>query len=502
MSNKMKEVLVMDENNEKNVQNEVKQEVNSNINKKNKTNNGKTIALLVIVLILVLAIGIGSGYLLANKNNQNKDATENNEETEQQIKQEVQPEKENETTKDSEINNLLNQIDKNNFNNIEIGLLTNDYDYIEKITNDYELAKSIINIVKNYKVEEKNIKSLPEMTYVVINYKNNYITLHYNNNNNEFLITTGAGETYRCWGDNNNDLTDLKKIINDYMSKTEESDSNKTNTIQNQTSGNTSNTNQNAYKILGIERNFYKIKDIALIQKEINVNNENEININYDINKDGIEDIIKFEIRTDTSESIPHKYVNILVNGLAGAQINYADDLYKIYIVDCDYSDNYIDLITTTAQGSGWRNYSIYKFNGEEYTEVEGMSCYEDDLYLDQKGCITTRLLNFVTSNPIIASKYYDYTSDRYIDIDLVNFSNVKINFNNVYFSENPEKENEVFEIWENVGFEEALKENNVIYYESVDAYLLGILNTTNGTKYRVRLLDGTVGYFLGPWAG
>lgn len=124
-------------------------------------------------------------------------------------------------------------------------------------------------------------------------------------------------------------------------------------------------------------------------------------------------------------------------------------------------------------------------------------------MYINQKGILATKALYFVASNPIIASEYYDYNTGKITKLDVSKYSNTKIKFNNVCFSEDPEKEQAVFDVWEESGsFEEALKANNVIEYDSVEAYLLDIVETKNGIKYKVRLLDGTVGYFLGPWAG
>lgn len=264
------------------------------------------------------------------------------------------------------------------------------------------------------------------------------------------------------------------------------------------------NNKNGAYKVLGVDGNFYKLKDIALIQREVNTETENMVSIDYDINKDGTKDNIRFEIKTDTSENVPHKDINIIVNNeFYGEQILYANELNGIYLVDCNTSDKYIDLITTKVEGSGWRQYTIFRFDGEGYREVTSKHCYADELYINQKGIFTTRALNFITSNPIIASEYYDYTSQKNVKMDLTQYANIKINFNNVDFSENLEKEEDIFDTWENGNsLEDALKANNVISYDSVEAYLLEIVETKGGTKYKVRLLDGTVGYFLGPWAG
>ena len=257
------------------------------------------------------------------------------------------------------------------------------------------------------------------------------------------------------------------------------------------------------FKVLGIDGNFYKLKDLAIVQREVNTNTENRLDIKCDINKDGTDENITFEIRTDTSTGTPQKYVNIWVTGADIAQILYANELNMIYFVDCDASDKYIDLITTQVEGSDWRKYTLFRFDGEDYKEITTMHCYQDNLYINQNGILTTKALNFTTSDPIIASEYYDYKSQKSVKIDLTKYSNLKINFKNVYFSKDVEKEQDVFNMWENgKTFEEALKENNVVSYDSIEAYLLEIEETHSGTKYKVRLLDGSEGYFLGPWAG
>lgn len=300
---------------------------------------------------------------------------------------------------------------------------------------------------------------------------------------------------------NNNDVSSNDQNAKDENSNQPVVPSN--NSTNNTNKDNETNNKNDAYKVLGVDGNFYKLKDIALVQRTVNTQSENLINIDYDINKDGTKDNIKFEIKTDTSDGTPNKYINIIVNNeFYGEQIFYADELFGIYLVDCNTSDNYIDLITTKAQGSGWREYTLYKYNGKEYKENEKKSCYNEELYINQKGILTTKALYFVTSNPIITSEYYDYNTEKTIKLDVSKYSDTKIKFSNVYFSEDPEKEQDVFDVWEDKSFEEALKVNNVIAYDSVEVYLMEIVETKNGIKYKVKLLDGTVGYFLGPWAG
>ena len=58
------------ENDEKNVQNKIKQEVEST--KMQKAGKGKTITLMLILLILILVVGIGIGYVLSDKKIINK----------------------------------------------------------------------------------------------------------------------------------------------------------------------------------------------------------------------------------------------------------------------------------------------------------------------------------------------------------------------------------------------------------------------------------------------
>ena len=66
-------------------------------------------------------------------------------------------------------------------------------------------------MIKKYKLEEVKYKSLPNMNFITIEYNNTYIGIHYNEITNEFLLNKGDGDQY--WVSNDNDLSDLKKII-------------------------------------------------------------------------------------------------------------------------------------------------------------------------------------------------------------------------------------------------------------------------------------------------
>lgn len=117
---------------------------------------------------------------------------------------------------------MFNQINKDNFKRIEIGKLTSNYDYIKKNSTDYQLAQKIINASADFKVDEINIKSLPEMNYIIIYYDNTSIGLHYYIEEDDITITTGEGETFKCWRGSNNDLTNLRTIIDNYMKENNE----------------------------------------------------------------------------------------------------------------------------------------------------------------------------------------------------------------------------------------------------------------------------------------
>ena len=113
---------------------------------------------------------------------------------------------------------ILNKINENNFKIMGIDKLGSTYDYDSyKITN-YRTAKSIIDEVKKYKLEEKDIKSLPEMNHITISYDNTNVTFHYNDNDNAFVISKGGeveNDEYKCWISDNNDISGLKQIVNE-----------------------------------------------------------------------------------------------------------------------------------------------------------------------------------------------------------------------------------------------------------------------------------------------
>ena len=191
-----------------NIEKNVKQ-VNDNVQKESKKGKTKTIILMVIVLVLVLIVGILGGLLISGNGNKVTNI----------INQGAEKKEENKSNK-LEYVTILEEINENNFKIMGLDKLTTDYDYDTYKITDYKIAKSIIDLVKDYKLDEKDIKSLPEMNHITISYGNTNIALHYNDNDNSFFISKG-GETdndeYKCWTSDSNDLRELKKIINDYI---------------------------------------------------------------------------------------------------------------------------------------------------------------------------------------------------------------------------------------------------------------------------------------------
>ena len=107
---------------------------------------------------------------------------------------------------------ILNSINESNFKIMEIDKLTGN---IAKVT-DYNVAKKIINEVKNYKLEEKDAGYFQEMNHITINYNNTNIYFHYNDN--IFAISKGGeneNDQYKCWISYSNDTTGLQKIISE-----------------------------------------------------------------------------------------------------------------------------------------------------------------------------------------------------------------------------------------------------------------------------------------------
>lgn len=199
------------ENNENNVQNQEK-----------KQSKGLSVGLVIIMLIAVLIIGVGGGYLLSKNDSLfSKNGTQSNS-TDNVEKNKSENITRNELIEESETKKMFNQINKDNFKRIEIGKLTSNYDYIKKNSTDYQLAQKIINASADFKVDEINIKSLPEMNYIIIYYDNTSIGLHYYIEEDDITITTGEGETFKCWRGSNNDLTNLRTIIDNYMKENNE----------------------------------------------------------------------------------------------------------------------------------------------------------------------------------------------------------------------------------------------------------------------------------------
>lgn len=217
----------MDENLNNNEQNLNNDEQNLNNNEQNlnnnmqnnKKNNGSKIAIIVCIVIILLLSGILIGLVVSSSKNNTKQ--DNNKDKQNSSVGRVEDNNELTDGTKSSVRSILEEINKNNFKDIEIGLLTSDYDYNKKIVKDYSLVENIISIVEKYDVTEKDIKSIgAEMNYIIINYNNNHVTLNYNNNN--IIITTGEGESYRYFDSNTNDLTELKNLISNYMNKNEE----------------------------------------------------------------------------------------------------------------------------------------------------------------------------------------------------------------------------------------------------------------------------------------
>jgi len=206
-------------NNEQNLNNDEQnlnnneQNLNNNV-QNNKKNNGSKIAIIVCIVIILLLSGILIGLVVSSSKNNTKQ--DNNKDKQNSSVGRVEDNNELTDGTNSSVRSILEEINKNNFKDIEIGLLTSDYDYNKKIVKDYSLVENIISIVEKYDFTEKDNKSIgAEMNYIIINYDNNHVALDYINNN--IIITTGEGESYRYFDSNTNDLTELKNLISNYQ---------------------------------------------------------------------------------------------------------------------------------------------------------------------------------------------------------------------------------------------------------------------------------------------
>ncbi len=150
----------MEENNEKIVKSEVKEEINSNINPKRKNNNIKIIAIVIIMLILVLAVGIGVGLLISDKGNVNNNNTENTvkeqEKTKEKTQDNTQDDTQDNTQEQNESNNkiTLNEEEMyksiiNDYKNAVSEYNENDIEILEKIESKYSMVNSTIVFLVN-----------------------------------------------------------------------------------------------------------------------------------------------------------------------------------------------------------------------------------------------------------------------------------------------------------------------------------------------------------------
>lgn len=269
------------------------------------------------------------------------------------------------------------------------------------------------------------------------------------------------------------------------------------NEVTDEVNEDTKNETKDYYAVLGVDGKFKKIEEIALFQKDIDMYGINEINIEYDMDNDGKKDLISFsELKNDTE-------VSLIYNNSEIDKITYGIPMKKIYIVDLDKKDNYLEfLIYYNRYDGDVGDYILYKYEGENYKKMEAnIPAYLGNLYISEDGKIASSY-GVYESNPLIVTTYYDNVKNDFSMVDYSLNSDTLINFKNVQFTQdlqNAEKVNSVLQGEELENWTKVKEEYGIVYYNEIQAYLFDIVEDSleNSGYLKVKLKDGTIGYFI-----
>lgn len=451
----------MDENLNNNEQNLNNDEQNLNNNEQNlnnnmqnnKKNNGSKIAIIVCIVIILLLSGILIGLVVSSSKNNTKQ--DNNKDKQNSSVGRVEDNNELTDGTKSSVRSILEEINKNNFKDIEIGLLTSDYDYNKKIVKDYSLVENIISIVEKYDVTEKDIKSIgAEMNYIIINYNNNHVTLNYNNNN--IIITTGEGESYRYFDSNTNDLTELKNLISNYMNKNEE---NKTDNKVSKSyfeenknlnySSNPADSINGKVAILKMSEkvfqtkmcdgyyeytdnfgNTYYIKQITNITSEYKLRGNNNWAelfraVIYYVDKDGVNKSFDTAVIVPTNKQ--ESYIYGPYENYTGTT-SFVKSFTNLYAYEEGKNDStnnlYVKKILTNEYGDATKTIDVY---GREFIQIVGATGRENIYYINKDNQLCrTSLVDLNTQ--ILASDVKDIQIDQYDKIHAYPLGNSFLN--------------------------------------------------------------------------
>lgn len=166
--------------------------------------------------------------------------------------------------------------------------------------------------------------------------------------------------------------------------------------------------NKDAVEIIGLEGKYNPLEKTALQNEDI----KKAHSIKVDFNGDGQEE--ELQIKEDEKDlySINFKGKKILNAGLNR----------KIYIVDLDKNDKYLDFIVKeTSDGGAYIEYIIFKYTGTtfskiKYSTLKTMTNEKEHFYYNENnefaliGDIETKL------NKVVTNKYYIITDDKGVE--------------------------------------------------------------------------------------
>ena len=324
------------------------------------------------------------------------------------------------------------------------------------------------------------------------------------------LLILAIGICASLWfaGDTTKIINNKEEVVKEENDKTEEN----TNSSQNSTNEDNKN-NTNVGSISNIFNTELKnIEEAAIAKQDVSFNDSSAI-LSTDINNDGKSDILKVEQIIDNEGMYRDGYklffndemfFSTEDNTIQGA-FRY---LSKIYIVDLDSADNYLDLVLLGDFASADYGYIIFKYNRTTFEPIIDSSnnhIFElmgNSMYIDNKGILVPQDGVFVNTNPILSDIYYSYRENKVYEVPMGNYTNELIEFKNVYFTtdlKNIDNYMESTSIENDKDNGEILISEGIYVYKNVKAYIVEDNNDNyvSDCMIKVKLEDGRLGYIF-----
>ncbi|MBR4260448.1 MAG: hypothetical protein IKQ33_00630 [Clostridia bacterium] len=170
-----------------------------------------------------------------------------------------------------------------------------------------------------------------------------------------------------------------------------------------------------------LDGSYKNIKDVSLkiLEKEGSV-------FNYAMDSDNkIDDIVL-------------EYNKVSYNDKVICDENCFSEIIKVYIVDLNEDDNYVDIVIYGDHASADYGYKIFKISdNNSYKEINLSN--SDEIYTNKKGIVVVRNNIFLKTDTLLAGSYFDYDLEKEVNLTFTKVENTLITFKDIYVSDSKE---------------------------------------------------------------